>query len=764
MLNSHLFKLKIVYSFMKKRLLRKAKNFIKKNFLAVKIIISAVLGFLPSFLFILFFIQAGSPLLNFIKFLSDLNSSAGAWISAIIISSFAYFLLGFIKSGKTFKKIIANRPLLITLIIFFILIFILISAQLYLYANFALRNDILVELTADKENIFFTDNPEENIIFKVDLIMNPFCSAQCEYEFSDVSYGGDIDRGSFNITSIPTKSKKYEIKNNNLVDGSQELKRFEIACKSKRTLLCYTREEESRRAVLLTINYQLSEEEKIFKNDSRDEIINSLGIFYLSNGKLKESTENIASINNSFYAGDFSAQAEILQNGSENISASLINLKDLWESQNFDILKKELSETKNRIENLENNSEELALNIISNISLYNVLIENLSSSKNILEQLSANLMTSSICGKLNEVISDYNKALLNFKGEPLLQNKKIIAENITKKINALYEEYQNADGGFACSISEKINPENLGKINIFSENLPPETFPLNEPEPVCCLDGSCGKCCDKKCSDKNYPVIFLHGQSINEAIPVGYSLDTFSKVKKRLVSEGYIDAGSIVLGPAAESGLWGKINSTLIMTGSYFFDTYKTATGEKTFSSNKEGIDTYAIRLRNLIDLVKYRTNKEKVIIVAHSMGGVVTRRYIQIFGGDSVEKAILVTAPNHGVDDKTRDVCALIGPEVSCSELDENSIFMDQLNNAETEKIPVYNIIGIGCDMGDETGDGVIKNSSQYLENAVNYYFKGACNELNFEFFHEQIIFPERYPEVYNKIYEMLKNSNLQL
>jgi hypothetical protein len=84
----------------------------------------------------------------------------------------------------------------------------------------------------------------------------------------------------------------------------------------------------------------------------------------------------------------------------------------------------------------------------------------------------------------------------------------------------------------------------------------------------------------------------------------------------------------------------------------------------------------------------------------------------------------------------------------------------MNELNNGPTDIVPTYNIIGIGCDMGTETGEGVLKNSSQYLDYATNYYVKGTCNELNFDFFHESIILPDRYPETYNLIKDILKNK----
>lgn len=724
---------------------------------------SIILGFLPSFLFIALFVQYGSPFSNYIKFLLDLNSSSGAWVSALVMSFFAFFVISLIASGERLKKILSNKPLVITLFILLAVTIILISVQLSLYVNFTLRNDVLVELSSDKENIFFADEADYDITFKTDLAMNPFCSAECEYEFFDVSDGKIIDKGSFNTTTIISKLKTYTLENNNLIEGSQELKRFEVSCRSKKTLLCFTSEQESKRAILITVNYILDGEDKIFQNDSKNEIINIKEILYFSEGKFNETLLNINSVNNLFSTEDLLERMETLSDTSKKINTSVEILKNLWLDQNFDLLRDELPETKNQTENFRNETEELRLDIISDISDYNNLSGNFSNSRMTLEQISQGIMTDVICEQLKQVISDYNNAFDNFRDTADLQNKKIITEGIVSEVNNLYNEYLMNNEGVLCFLNETINPTIIEKINIFSIAFPPITLSLTARDSVCCLHGKCEKCCDESCSDENYPVIFLHGQSINEAISTGYSFDTFSKIKTRLNKEGYIDAGAIVLGASTEKGLWGKTNSTMIMTGSYFFDTYKTETGEKTVSSNQEGIDTYAIRLKNLIELVKYKTNKDKVILAAHSMGGVVVRRYVQVFGGENIEKAILVTVPNHGIEGKIRDYCAVIGPEISCRELDENSFFMNQLNKGSTEKIPIYNFIGIGCDMGDETGEGFVKNSSQYLDYATNYYFEGTCNELNFEFFHEFIINPELYPDVYDKLYEILKNSSFQ-
>jgi len=727
----------------------------EKKFYLVKILISILLGFLPSFIFVVLLIQYGNPFINYIKFLSNFDSSLGAWISGLLLSLFAYFLIGIIGSKNLFKKMLKNKFLFVFVVFCFVIAFCLMAVQLYLYTNFVLRNDILVELSSDKEDIFFTDNSEEDVTFNIDLIMNPFCSAYCEYEFLDISSGEIIEKGFFS-TTVLSKKRSYVLENKDLVEGSQELKEFEISCKSEKTLFCYTSERESKRKVLLTVNYQLTENEKEFKNNSRKDIEEISNVLYSFGNKLTEFFENFDLMKNYFYNEGFDNKSKSLKESYESANVFLENAISLWKEQSFDELDGIL-ELKNKSENLSNEIGKLRNDIFSNISFYNNLVGNLIISRERLSYLSNLSFESSGCDALNKLISDYNSAVINFKDSFSLEDKAIISEMIFNQVNEF--NYTNVSGEL-CSLDEEITRGNLTKLDIVYLDFPFLNFSLDDPEPVCYFNGDCEKCLGDESSDKNYPVLFLHGQSINEYISVGYSFDAFSEIKEKLVEEGYVDAGSIVLSSTTKGGLWGKINSTMIMTGSYFFDTYKTENQEVTVSSNKEGIDTYAIRLKKLIELVKFKTNKNKVIIASHSMGGVVTRKYIQLFGGDDIDKAILVSSPNHGVEDKIRDYCAVIGPEASCNDLDKDGIFMKNLNNNLREEIPIYNIIGIGCNMGDDTGDGVIKNSSQYLEFAENYYFKGICDEINFKFFHESILFPELYPKVYDKIYEIINEE----
>ena len=92
---------------------------------------------------------------------------------------------------------------------------------------------------------------------------------------------------------------------------------------------------------------------------------------------------------------------------------------------------------------------------------------------------------------------------------------------------------------------------------------------------------------------------------------------------------------------------------------------------------------------------------------------------------------------------------------------MDKNSLLINKLDNAPNMTIPVYNIIGRGCTTGGENGDGIVKESSQYLNYANNQYVEGTCNELGFKFLHKIILYPEIYPQTYEFISGTLKGNS---
>jgi len=288
---------------------------------------------------------------------------------------------------------------------------------------------------------------------------------------------------------------------------------------------------------------------------------------------------------------------------------------------------------------------------------------------------------------------------------------------------------------------------------------------LTENYPVCCVFGECKRCCtsDECRKDESlYPVLFLHGHALNSDNSPDYSLDAFNKIQAKLQEDGYISAGTItpVSGYSEiKKGDWGLSSRPVSVKGSYYLVSYYNL-GSYTLATQKsENIETYAIRLKELIDLLKFRTGKDKVIIVAHSMGGLVARSYLQIFGDNDVNKLIIIATPNKGISGSVSSYCPILGEKKECNDMLENSIFIKKLN--DPNKVPsntkVYSIIGTGCYMDSITGDGIVTKENAELEYAENFYINGTCEGLS-KVLHTQILNIGKYPEVYDVISSLLR------
>jgi triacylglycerol esterase/lipase EstA (alpha/beta hydrolase family) len=219
--------------------------------------------------------------------------------------------------------------------------------------------------------------------------------------------------------------------------------------------------------------------------------------------------------------------------------------------------------------------------------------------------------------------------------------------------------------------------------------------------------------------------------------------------------------------PKLTEGIWSGKKVSVIMT--YYANRYDKIGGVVGLEDNQH-ISVYAQRLRDVIEVIKHNTGKNKVIIIAHSMGGLVSREYIKNYGGiNSVSKLITIGTPNHGTDAFTiNTLCGILHPGPECEEMTSGSDFLIQLNtNDETPgEIKFLTIIGKNkkgttCP-NNEYWDNVICSSSVYLNGAENYYYEDFSESYSAisNSLHTIMVHPSKAPDVYNKIVEFL-NSN---
>jgi hypothetical protein len=310
------------------------------------------------------------------------------------------------------------------------------------------------------------------------------------------------------------------------------------------------------------------------------------------------------------------------------------------------------------------------------------------------------------------------------------------------------------------NVYNKTILDNLSFVSLNNTNF----LSFKESKSVCCVNGECSFCCENnECVDKR-PLILLHGHSFSKANSPDYSTDSFNSLKNSLIKDGYVKGNIISPGQTTsfeQVGSLAKFNSSFVFKSTYYSLTLFDDLGYITSISKSENIDAYAIRLKNIIDHTKITTGRDKVDVVAHSMGGLVLRRYIQIFGDSSIENAILVGTPNHGISDRVYGLCTLFGPNKECDDMKQNSLFIRNINDPRNmhPNQRLHIIRAEGCDMPEGNGDGVIVSNSVYLENQHNYLINGECQGTLT--LHTRMLNPTAYPEVYEIIKSILNKNN---
>jgi hypothetical protein len=625
----------------------------------------------------------------------------------------------------------------------------------YLYFKALIGNDMLISLKIDDKNIFLKNGEIGEVNVKAKILTNPFCQVNCSLIMEDLSKDKTIDYESFYLKFSSPLSKDYLLYMDEGTSGIN-FYRAKLECNTTKTLLCYVASENTKtRAEIISVNHELNDLQKMRQEDLKNRAEDISNEFYITQNGLKD-------MNFDFYFLDLSYlknEASELNSISYNISDNVNNLDDLYNNQEYYEMEQELYLVEKEFEGYNNRYDLLNLSFYNTANSYNTLVHNMTVLYNESSYLEDYNYTNLSVKLVESYINNFNFVVDEMKDYATIEEKTVLFSNLQEDRNSLLsvlvnDSLMNVTGENPVGVS--IYPVDLLLIN-FTEEEHFSNITLSEPPPICCLKNECYVCIDD--SSVNYPIILVHGHSFNEKISAEASMEAFSDLSDRLEEDGYVDAGDFYGIQYDESleGYLGKINNSVVLKTTYYIDTVLEDEGSFILESKGDNIDIYADRLNEIVSNIKYLTGKDKVIIVAHSMGGLVTRRYIQKYGDDSVDKLILVGIPNKGVDGRVASSCPIFGADAECADLNSNSLFIADLNRAPLPSIPVYNIIGLGCIWEDSYGDGIVKNKSAYLEGANNIYVNGLCGGISF--FHVDLIKPSKYPEVYEIVKEILNS-----
>lgn len=256
------------------------------------------------------------------------------------------------------------------------------------------------------------------------------------------------------------------------------------------------------------------------------------------------------------------------------------------------------------------------------------------------------------------------------------------------------------------------------------------------PDTQCCNHLTCSSC-----RQSQTLILFVHGHSFAQANPVESSLQSFERLAYALQQEANIHyAGRIYPQPTATNlqGVHGNIS--LLTT--YYLNSYAQDAEVELITQKNYNIETYALRLREAIRNAQQATNAQETIIVAHSMGGLVTRSYLDIFGGQDISHVVMIATPNQGTSGQVARLCPLVGGQLACEDMRAGSVFLEKLS--DSPPVPTTTIAGVGC---QGSNDGVVDASSVELPEANNILLNGSCESTNP--LHNQLLDPQEYPRV---------------
>ncbi len=219
-----------------------------------------------------------------------------------------------------------------------------------------------------------------------------------------------------------------------------------------------------------------------------------------------------------------------------------------------------------------------------------------------------------------------------------------------------------------------------------------------------------------------YPLILLHGFDLTHTKTLGEK--HMKNLQEQLIEEmNYTDKKILTTETTCAELQYSKNPIVIRVT---YFDAFEI-----------EGIEDYSSNLEKQINKITECSGAEKVDIIAHSLGGVVSRYYIKNSENTKVRKLIMLGTPNNGGLYGLADLTELlINNNSSIIELDfiqlsENHKFIQSLNKNNWEKDTAVEYYTIAGEI-DEKGDGVVLSESVKIPQSIHSIVSCGHMEIN--------------------------------
>jgi uncharacterized alpha/beta hydrolase family protein len=651
-----------------------------------------------------------------------------------------------------------------------------------------------LQVVIDQEQPLYSVSSNGDTTIKFEIRNNNFfkCNSRCEFDLLDLNEEQVVYSDNFNMENKEIYHGAYVIPAKNL-GNKLYLYNLNVRCNNVKSLICPTDQKVKHNSALFMIETEFTAEER----NKADQLKSQLEI---NSEQLQTAKEKLAVLQNSLSSFfKFSVEENALSLKSDKLEEDLAKFSgDLnlyvenWKNSelssvkniNLDTELALLGELQEEIDNL----IILREGTITAIEEINLASENITSAyyhSSLMEQevnTIINYVNLINLGTFSE--SDINQGILYSKEIVLRISKEYQNDlrNLTQKYSPivvlkLSKDCDSLELAQKTIVDNNITIDNSDLDTFISKNclvnntfiLPNLTlqpmlasqpefekveFVLGEQVRQCCVFNEC----NQYYSETKTPILFIHGHSFNEGNDPESSLASFAKIQEELEKYAFVNVGDVSFDNFYSD--LDKCSSAMSMRATYYniptFDVGK----YKVTAQKSERIENYALRLKEIINLVKESTGSDKITLVAHSMGGLVAREYIDLFGSSSLEKVIFVNVPHHGVDGKVKKYCSIIGASKECEDLSRGSVFLNRINSKNLPAgVPFLNIRSKGCDMDNyQTGDGIVTLDSSFLEGTEDIIIEGKCTDSLNSNLHNNVLDPDLYPETAGIILDFVK------